>query len=211
VGLAAHPFFFPGDSAKHAARQPRRVLPGLAAAALDALAFFAPFAWLRLRRAAAPAPRARAPLAIAAAVGLGIGAFAARQDPSIAELPFAVGLLLLGVAAAPRDGWRFVAPAGGALGLVVLAGMAFGPLHPLDLGPHIPPPPALTLMAWTLLAAGSLTLLAPWRWASAAAVALFGLALLASEPSRSFYVGAPALMAIAALLSAALPARREGP
>jgi hypothetical protein len=185
----------------------------LALAAAGVLAFFVPFAWLRLGRGAPLGARTQAIIAVAATLLLGVVAFGARLDPDRASLLFPFGLALLGLAAAPRGGWRFVAPAAGALGLVILAGMALGPLLP-DIFPPSPkfrPLPPLGPRSWALFVAGSLALLVPWRWASAAAAAAWWLALATSEPHRSFYMGVPALMATAALLSAAVPARRYHP
>lgn len=184
------------------------ILPGIIGAAFYALAFFVPFVALR-RRGFAPQARMRAALSIAAALALGVSAFAARNEPILASVPLAAGLVLLAIAAAPAQGWRLVAPAAGALGLVLLAGMAFGSLHPVERrGPDIPPLPAISVFAWTLLVVGSLALVVPWRWASAVAAAVLWYAIFTSELTRSFYMGAPAVMATAALLSVVAPVRR---
>ncbi|GEM_PF-5899234 len=183
----------------------------------DALAFFVPFAILRLRPVRLK-PIATLVLAVAAAaVMLYAMAKAASLPSDSLALLVALGLLPLGVAAGAREGWRFVAPVGGALGLVVLALMAWGPLHPPVFLPRFPPLAPLPPRAWATLLAGTLALLAPWRWASALATALLWLALVVagmhdaqtSELLRAYYMAGPAFLALAALLSAAVPLRER--
>ncbi|MHB8604207.1 MAG: hypothetical protein ACYDCK_03040 [Thermoplasmatota archaeon] len=187
----------------------------------DALAFFAPFAILRLRPVKLR-PIATVVLAVAAAVVMLYAVEKAAALPSGAPLALlvALGLLPLGVAAGARRGWRIVAPVGGVLGLVVLALMAWGPLHPtIYPAPQITPPsPPLPLRAWAMLLAGTLALLVPWRSASALATAFLWLALVVagvhdaetSELFRAYYMAGPAFFALAALLSAAVPLRERG-
>jgi hypothetical protein len=184
----------------------------------DALAFFVPFAIVRLRRAWLRPVTTAILAVVAAVVMLGAAAEAASLQAASLALLLALGLLPLGVAAGARRGWRFVAPAGGALGLVVLALMAWGPLHP-PIFPHdrSPPPPPLPPRAWAMLLGGTLALLVPGRWASALATALVWLALVVaglhdaqtSELLRAYYMAGPAFLALAALLSAAVPFRER--
>jgi hypothetical protein len=192
--------------------------------AAPVVAFFAPFLALRLRPANLK-PVATAILSVVAAAAVLYAIERAGDlDGDSALLLLALALLPLGVAAGAREGWRFVAPAGGALGLVVLALLAWGALHPPMEAPEhpghqIPPPPPIAPFTWTVLLAGNLLVLVPRRWAVAVAAALLWIALVGasmdarlggpSELARVVPMLAPALVTLAAVLSAAIRLRKQ--
>jgi hypothetical protein len=186
----------------------------------DALAFFAPFALLRLRRLD-PAPILAAGLALAGGGILVLGITVAALTSALTlSVIWGLGFLALAIAAAARRGWRFLAPVGGALGLLVLALMAWGPLHPLSGGPRAPPLPPMPPTLWALLLAGTLLLFAPRRRAIVAAVALLWWPLVIGawrdargdeSLHRTIFMAPVAFVALAALASWAVPARAPEP